>query len=100
MRNFFEIQALLKKEELTFLQYCVLQACYDEPRSMSEMAQIAGHSTAACTGMMDRLTFCELVTRKHDIKDRRKIFVCITQKGRDLVEMIKSDGSRLHGAAD
>ena len=84
-----ETQALLKTEDLTLLQYVVLEACYNEPQSMSDLAALAGHSTPACTGMTDRLQARELIVRKHDVKDRRKIFVTVSTKGRELVERLK-----------
>lgn len=51
---------------------------------MSSIAQKMGHSTAAATGMVDKLQEMGYLKRMSAAKDRRKIMVAITQEGRDL----------------
>lgn len=53
--------------------------------TMSEIAKRMGHSTAAATGLVDRLQRLGYVARTHAEEDRRKIMVTITDKGRRLV---------------
>ena len=52
---------------------------------MSDIAKKMGHSTAAATGLVDRLEKLSYVERAHAAEDRRKIMVSITSKGLDLV---------------
>ncbi len=49
------------------------------------------HSTAAATGLVDRLENLGYVHRTHALNDRRKVLVKITKKGAELVEHIRVD---------
>lgn len=57
--------------------------------SMSDIANKMGHSTAAATGMVDRLEKLKLVKRVHAADDRRRIMVEITRKGVRLVNEMR-----------
>lgn len=59
--------------------------------SMTEIAQTMGHTTAAATGLVDRLENLDYVTRCHAKEDRRKVMVEITEKGQSLVHRIRED---------
>jgi len=59
--------------------------------SMSEIAEKMNHSTAAATGLVDRLEKLGYVQRIHAANDRRKVLVKITKKGNALVERIRQD---------
>ena len=48
-------------------------------------------STAAATGLVDRLEKLGYVQRLHASDDRRKVMVQITRKGIDLVERMRED---------
>ena len=50
-----------------------------------------GHSTAAATGMVDKLQEMGYLTRMSAAKDRRKIMVAITQEGRELVDRMRQN---------
>jgi DNA-binding MarR family transcriptional regulator len=63
----------------------------EKPLSMSEIADKMNHSTAAATGLVDRLENLGYVQRAHAATDRRKVLVKITRKGRALVERIRQD---------
>lgn len=71
---------------------------------MSDIAKKMGHSTAAATGLVDRLEKIGYVERIHAAEDRRKIMVRITQKGTELVahmrKEIASDLASLMSDAD
>ena len=56
---------------------------------MGRVAQMMGHSTAAATGMIDKLQVLGMIQRTMAASDRRKIMVCITEKGRDLVQQMR-----------
>jgi len=53
--------------------------------TMSDIARKMGHSTAAATGLVDRLEKLGYVVRLHAEEDRRKIMVRITDEGQALV---------------
>ena len=48
-------------------------------------------STAAATGLVDRLEKLGYVQRLHASDDRRKVMVQITRKGIDLVDKMRED---------
>jgi DNA-binding MarR family transcriptional regulator len=58
---------------------------------MSDIAKKMGHSTAAATGLVDRLEKLAYVERVHAAEDRRKIMVRITTKGVELVSKMRSE---------
>jgi DNA-binding MarR family transcriptional regulator len=59
--------------------------------SMSAIAEKMNHTTAAATGLVDRLENLGYVGRNHDLDDRRKVLVQITPKGENLVNRIRQD---------
>ena len=58
---------------------------------MSDIAKKMGHSTAAATGLVDRLEKLNFVERTHAAEDRRKFMVRITQKGAELVARMRKE---------
>jgi DNA-binding MarR family transcriptional regulator len=58
---------------------------------MSEIAQKMGHSTAAATGLIDRLENLGHVKRAHAKDDRRKVLVQSTTSGANLVAEVRED---------
>lgn len=58
---------------------------------MTEIAEAMNHSTAAASGLVDRLENLGYVKRCHSALDRRKVLVEITANGRALVGRIKED---------
>ena len=58
---------------------------------MSDIAKKMGHSTAAATGLVDRLEKLGYVERIHAAEDRRKIMVRITHKGTELVAHMRKE---------
>jgi DNA-binding MarR family transcriptional regulator len=63
----------------------------EEYLTMSDIAKKMGHSTAAATGLVDRLEKLEYVERVHAAEDRRKIMVRITRKGVELVVRMRGE---------
>lgn len=57
--------------------------------TMTDIARKMGHSTAAATGLVDRLEKLSYVERMHAEDDRRKVLVRITEQGTDLVEKLR-----------
>ncbi len=56
---------------------------------MTDVSKKMGHSTAASTGLVDRLEKLGYVQRLHAADDRRKVMVQITKKGMDMVQTVK-----------
>ena len=82
----------LSRGRVSFPQYFLLGFLAQGPMlTMSEIAAKMGHTTAAATGLVDRLENLGYVTRAHDTKDRRKIRVRITRQGLNLVAQVRRD---------
>jgi DNA-binding MarR family transcriptional regulator len=82
----------LTRGNVSFSQYCLLGFLREEKQlSMSEIAQRMGHTTAAATGLVDRLEKLGHVQRTHGKDDRRKILVQITASGAALVAEVRDD---------
>lgn len=82
----------LTKGKVSFPQFFLL-AYLDEEEclSMSNIAKMMGHSTAAATGMIDKLQELGHLKRYTAASDRRKIMVRITEQGRALVAQMRSN---------
>jgi len=59
--------------------------------TMTEVSKKIGHSTAASTGLIDRMEKLGYVQRLHASDDRRKVLVQVARKGIDLVEQIRTN---------
>jgi DNA-binding MarR family transcriptional regulator len=62
-----------------------------EVLTMSAIAQKMGHTTAAASGLVARLENLGMVVRSVARDDRRKVMVCITPKGSELVRRIRQE---------
>lgn len=81
----------LNKGNISFPQFFLLTyLSSEEYLTMSDIAKKMGHSTAAATGLVDRLEKLSYVERAHAAEDRRKIMVRITSKGISLVNKMRS----------
>jgi len=82
----------LGRGSVSFPQYFLL-GCLEKQEviTMSGIASKMGHTTAAATGLVDRLEKLGYVQRSHALDDRRKVMVKITQKGSGLVGEIRRD---------
>lgn len=82
----------LNKGNVSFPQFFLLTYLSSEDYlTMSDIAKKMGHSTAAATGLVDRLEKLSYVERAHAAEDRRKIMVSITSKGVDLVSNMRKE---------
>lgn len=78
--------------DVSFPQFFLLGALHGgEALTMSLIAERMRHTTAAATGMVDRLETLGYVQRAHATDDRRKVLVRITARGIALVTRIKAD---------
>jgi DNA-binding MarR family transcriptional regulator len=77
---------------VSFPQFFLLAALdQKEVLTMSEIAQKMGHTTAAASGLVARLENLGYVVRSNAREDRRKVLVCITDKGSALVRRIREE---------
>jgi DNA-binding MarR family transcriptional regulator len=82
----------LARGKVSFPQYFLLgYLAAQKHLTMSEIAARMGHTTAAATGLVDRLEKLGYVRRTHASDDRRKIEVQITTSGQSLVAQIRED---------
>ncbi|MDQ6626398.1 MAG: MarR family transcriptional regulator [Verrucomicrobiota bacterium] len=77
---------------VSFPQFFLLTALdATEVLTMSAIAQKMGHTTAAASGLVARLENLGYVLRSIAADDRRKVMVCITEKGSALVRRIREE---------
>jgi DNA-binding MarR family transcriptional regulator len=77
---------------VSFPQFFLLAALdHKEVLTMSAIAQKMGHTTAAASGLVARLENAGYVVRSSAREDRRKVMVCITEKGSALVRRIREE---------
>lgn len=82
----------LNKGNVSFAQFFLLGYLANENYlTMTDISKKMGHSTAAATGLVDRLEKLGYVQRLHASEDRRKVMVQITRKGIDLVDRMRDD---------
>lgn len=82
----------LARGNVSFPQYCLLGfLAQQEYLTMTEIAQRMGHTTAAATGLVDRLEKLGHAQRVHGQDDRRKIMVKVTETGAALVAEVRND---------
>ena len=82
----------LSRGHVSFPQYFLLGFLgHQKFLTMSEIAAKMGHTTAAATGLVDRLENLHYARRTHSSDDRRKIKVQITAEGAALVARIRND---------
>jgi DNA-binding MarR family transcriptional regulator len=82
----------LARGKVSFPQYFLLGYLgLKKHLTMTEIAAKMGHTTAAATGLVDRLEKLGYAKRMHAADDRRKIEVKITPAGLCLVAQIRED---------
>ncbi len=80
----------LNKGNISYAQFFLLGYLSSEDYlTMTDISKKMGHSTAAATGLVDRLEKLGYVQRLHAADDRRKVMVQITRKGIDLVAALR-----------
>lgn len=82
----------LNRGNISFPQFFLMAYLSSEDYlTMSDIAKKMGHSTAAATGLVDRLEKLGYVERVHAAEDRRKIMVRITTKGTEMVARMRRE---------
>lgn len=81
----------LNKGNLSYAQFFLLGYLANEDfLTMTDISKKMGHSTAAATGLVDRLEKLGYVQRLHAADDRRKVMVQITRKGIEMVSRLRN----------
>ncbi len=82
----------LNRDNISFAQFFLLSyLASSKDLTMTDIARKMGHSTAAATGLVDRLEKLGYMERTHAIDDRRKVMVRVTPKGQDLVSRLRDE---------
>jgi DNA-binding MarR family transcriptional regulator len=82
----------LNRGNLSYPQFFLLTyLSSEEYLTMTDVAKKMGHSTAAATGLVDRIEKLGYVERAHASEDRRKIMVRITSKGQEIVAHMRKE---------
>lgn len=85
----------LTQDKVSYPQFFLLAYLEEEEcLSMTSIARMMGHSTAAATGMIDKLEELGHLKRFTAAMDRRKTMVRITVQGRKLVQRMRQNISR------
>lgn len=97
IREFAKRQAAeLYTGRITLPQFLILDFLYKKGDSkMKDMAHFMAVSTAAMTGITDRLVRDGYVVRAYDLKDRRVIKIKLTFKGNRVVEKINQQRRKM-----
>lgn len=86
--------------KVTNCQLIAIMAIFQAGRcTMGQLAKKLHVSTPTVTGLVDRLTRLRLAKRVHSRKDRRKVYIDLSEKGRALIAgfkgMVRRRWSRL-----
>ena len=82
----------LNRDNISFAQFFLLSyLATSKVLSMTDIARKMGHSTAAATGLVDRLEKLGYMERTHAVDDRRKVLVRITSRGLELVSRLRDE---------
>ncbi len=82
----------LNRDNISFAQFFLLgYLATSKELTMTDIARKMGHSTAAATGLVDRLEKLGLMERTHAVDDRRKVMVRITSRGIELVSRLRDE---------
>ena len=81
----------LYKGKITLPQFLILDFLHRQDESkMSALAHFMGVTTAAMTGIVDRLVRDGFVVRENQTEDRRIIKIKLTSKGAELVKKVNT----------
>lgn len=86
-----DLSTELNKGNISYAQFFLLgYLANDDFLTMTDISKKMGHSTAAATGLVDRLEKLGYVQRLHAADDRRKVMVQITRKGIEMVGRLRN----------
>ncbi|MGM0652753.1 MAG: MarR family winged helix-turn-helix transcriptional regulator [Bacillota bacterium] len=76
-------------DEITDTQYVVLRTLRKAPCNTSFLAHILGVTLSAVTALINRLHKMGLVNRERQEKDRRQVWISITDKGLEVLKNVE-----------
>ncbi len=76
-------------DEITDTQFVVLRALRKGSCNTSFLAHMLGVTLSAVTALINRLYKMGLVTRERQEKDRRQVWITITQQGLDVLNDVE-----------
>lgn len=80
----------LRENHVTFTQFkAILLLNEKEAQTLSQLSNDLSRTRCTITGLVDRLEVKGLVRRKRSRKDRRLVYVSLTDKGRELALELK-----------
>lgn len=96
-REFVKLQAAeFVKTKITFPQFVVLEMLENRGElKMTDLAHALGVTTAAMTGIVDRLVRDGYIARAHDTEDRRIVNVKLTAKGSKMVREMMDNRKKI-----
>ncbi len=87
-----KLSSKLSNGKISIQQFTLLGFLYHTPNlTMTQLANKMGHTTAAATGLVDRLQDAGLIERTGEAMDRRKKIVRITKSGLSVYEGLKAE---------
>lgn len=69
---------------------CLQNVCEAESMTLSQLTKAVNLSGSTVNGIVDRLEKKELIVRQRSTEDRRKVYLLMTEKGRELVKQAPS----------
>lgn len=89
LTTFTAVCSLICQGRISVRPAMALIAIHGNPDlNMSQITSLTKCSTAAVTGIMDRLEKEGFLKREHSMTDRRKVTCCLTSKGTAFVQNI------------
>lgn len=97
MKEFARRQAdQLFRDDITLPQFLILELLYHEGKfMMTDLARTMRVTTAAMTGIVDRMVRDGYVSRMHNPEDRRIVNIKLTTKGSGLIKRISEDRRKM-----
>jgi DNA-binding MarR family transcriptional regulator len=84
------------KNKLSPLQFHTLFFLgFEGSQTMTQLCSAIGVSKQQMTPLVDKLIEMDLVTRTHNIKDRRKVTISVSKQGCAFIETVKSEGASI-----
>ncbi len=81
---------------ITYNHYFILTILWEkEGVNVKDLCRYLFLDSPSLTGHLDRMERAGLVVRKADLRDRRAIRVCLTEKGKELQEKLEPIGQEL-----
>ncbi len=80
----------LREKQITFVQFkAIILLNEKENQTLSQLSDGLSRTRCTITGLVDRLEDKGLVRRKRSRKDRRLVYVSLTDKGRELAAELR-----------